>query len=47
MVKESVDIDKDNGDSLWWDAIIQEMKNARPAFEVWGKRKEDLSIGYQ
>ena len=22
-------------------------KNVRPAFEVWEKRKEDLSIGYQ
>ena len=26
---------------------MQEMKNARPAIELWGKRKEDLPIGYQ
>ena len=26
---------------------MQEMKNYRPAFEVWEKRKEDLPIGYQ
>ena len=26
---------------------MQEIKNFRPAFEVWGKRKEDLPIGYQ
>ena len=23
------------------------MKNFRPAFEVWGKQKEDLPIGYK
>ena len=26
---------------------MQEMKKVRPAFEVWEKLKEDLSIGYQ
>ena len=26
---------------------MQEMKNVGPAFEVWGKLKEDLTIGYQ
>ena len=26
---------------------MQEMKNVRPAFEVWKKRKKDLPIGYQ
>ena len=26
---------------------MQEMKNVRPAFEVWGNRKEALPIGYQ
>ena len=26
---------------------MQEMKNVRLAFEVWGKRKEDIPIGYQ
>ena len=29
------------------DAFIQEMKNVRPEFEVWEKRKEDPRIGYQ
>ena len=46
-VKEAIEIDKDNGDTLWWDAIMKEMKNVRPAFEVWEQRKEDLPIGYQ
>ena len=47
MVKEAVDIDQDNGNTLWCEAIMQEMKNVRPAFEVWGKLKEDLPISYQ
>ena len=46
-VKEAVGIDQENGDTLWWEAIMQEMKNSRLAFEVWEKRKEDLPIGYQ
>ena len=33
-VKGAIDIDQENGDTLWWDAIIQEMKNIRPVFEV-------------
>ena len=45
-VKESADIDKENGGTLWRNAIMQEMKNVIPAFEVWGKQKEDLPIGY-
>ena len=35
MVKEAFDIDKENGNTLWWDAIMQKMKNVRPEFEVW------------
>ena len=40
-VEEKILIDKENGDTLWWDAIRKEMKNVRPAFEVFKKRKED------
>ena len=46
-VKEAILIDKENGDTLWWDAIMKEIKNVRPAFEVFKKRKEDIPIGYQ
>ena len=46
-VKEAIDIDKENGNTLWCDAIMKEMKNVRPAFEVWEKHKEDLPIRYQ
>ena len=46
-VKEAIDIDKENGDTLWWDAILQEMKNVRPSFEAYEVNKEDLPPGYQ
>ena len=32
-VKEALLIDKENGNTLWWDAICEEMKNVRIAFE--------------
>ena len=34
-VEQAIAIDKQNGNSLWWDAICTEMKNVRPAFEMW------------
>ena len=34
IVKESVEIYQENGDTLWWDAIMTEMKNDIPAFQV-------------
>ena len=46
-VKETIEIDKENGNTLWLDAIMKEMKILQPAFEVWDKGKEDLPIGYQ
>ena len=33
-LKEAINIDKENGDTLWWDAIMKEIKNVRPEFEV-------------
>lgn len=35
-------IDKENGNTLWWDAICQEMKNVRVAFEKWDKSEDDI-----
>ena len=32
-VKEARAIDRENGNTLWWDAICEEMKNVRVAFE--------------
>ena len=44
---EAQAIDKENGDTLWWDAILKEMRNVRPAFEKWEKSEKDLPVGYQ
>ena len=30
-VAQAQAIDRENGDTLWWDAIVMEMKNIRPA----------------
>ena len=38
-VKEAVQTDKENGDNRWWDAILQEMKNVRPAFKAFEGNK--------
>jgi hypothetical protein len=46
-VKEAKLFDKENGNTLWWDAICREMKNVQPAFEVWDKDVSELPPGYQ
>ncbi len=40
-------IDKENGNTLWWDAICKEMRNVRPAFEKWEKKEGELPPAYQ
>ena len=40
-------IDKENGDTKWWDAIFQEMSNVIPYLQVHEGTKADLPIGYQ
>ena len=46
-VQEALLLDKQNGNTLWWDAICKEMANVRPAFEKWEKSDSDLPPGYQ
>jgi Reverse transcriptase (RNA-dependent DNA polymerase) len=46
-VAEARAFDAENGNTFWWDAILKELKNVRPAFEVWEKGVEDIPIGYQ
>ena len=46
-VRKVLQIDKENGDTKWWDAIVQEMGNVRSAFQVHKGTKTDLPIGYQ
>ena len=36
-----------NGNSLWWNAICQEMKNVRVAFEKFDGPENDIPPGYQ
>ena len=45
-VPEARQIDKDNQNTLWWDAICMEMKNVRIAFEKWTKGEEDIPPGF-
>ena len=44
---EAKAFDLENGNTLWWDAICKEMRNVRPAFEVWDKDQSAIPIGYQ
>jgi hypothetical protein len=46
-VEEAKRIDDENGDTLWWDAVCKEMKNVRPAFEVWEKPISELPPEHQ
>ena len=46
-VKEARDLDRINGNSLWWNAICQEMKNVRVAFEEFDGPENDIPPGYQ
>ncbi|KAI2495086.1 Reverse transcriptase (RNA-dependent DNA polymerase) [Fragilaria crotonensis] len=46
-VKEAREIDAENGNTYWWDAILKEMKNVRPAFEVWEGSKDAIPPRYQ
>ena len=46
-VEEAKCLDQENGDSQWWEAICNEMRNVRPAFEVWEKDVEHIPLGYQ
>ena len=46
-VEHAKKLDAANGDTLWWDAICQEMRNVRIAFEEWDKEEKDIPPGYQ
>ena len=46
-VEEAKKVDNQNGNTLWWDTICKEMRNVRPAFEVFEGTKDQLPVGYQ
>jgi hypothetical protein len=46
-VAQAQQIYKESGDTLWWDAILMEMRNVRgPTFEKWEKAESGLPVGY-
>ena len=45
-VQEAKELDHQNGNSLWWEAICKEMKNVRPAFKVWETEISQIPPGY-
>ena len=46
-VEEALKLDKENGNTLWYDAITKEMKNVRIAFEEWKGKENEIPPGYQ
>ena len=46
-VQEAKELDHQNGNNLWWEAICKEMENVRLAFEVWEKDISQIPPGYQ
>ena len=40
MVQKALDLDKANGNDLWWEAIKKEMKAVRIAFKILGNDKK-------
>ena len=46
-IEEACWLDRENGDNLWWEAICKEMKNIRPAFEVFEGKQHDIPPGFQ
>ena len=46
-IKEAREFDNENGNSLWWDAILKEMENVRIAFEIFDGETSDIPPAYQ
>ena len=46
-MKKAIDFDRENGNTLLWYAVCQEMDNVWPEFEPWEKPEGDIPPGYQ
>jgi hypothetical protein len=46
-VEQAKQLDIENGNTLWWDSILKEMKNVLVAFEEFDGKEEDIPPGYQ
>ena len=47
LVNKDITLDKINGNTLWWEAIVQEMTDVRISFTIYEGNVEDLPPGYQ
>ena len=45
-VKESISLDKSNGNTLFWKSIVKEMGKVRIAFDIYEGNMEELPLGY-
>ena len=43
--KESIDVEKNNGNTLWWDSQMKEMNNAWPSIDIYEGSFSKL-VGY-
>ena len=46
-MKRAKETDEFNQNTFWWDAIMKEMKNDRPAFEEWEGTASEIDAAYQ
>ena len=46
-VEEARMIDNENGNTLWWEAIVKEMKNVMVAFSLFDGTTDEIPKGYQ
>ena len=46
-MKREKEIDEFNQNTLWWDAIMKDMKSVRPAFEEWEGTAYNTDAAYQ
>ena len=42
-----IEFDRDNVNTLWWDAVFQDMKDLCPVFDPWEKLEDDIPPGYK
>ena len=45
--KQAIELDRENCNTLWWDAVCQEMNNGCTAFDTWEKPEGYIPPGYQ
>ena len=46
-VEEAKRLDAEIDNTFWWDAILEEIQNVRPAFETWGRSADEIPPSYQ